>query len=159
MKNKKSKIFLLIGFAIFFISAIVMLISVITSYNDLSDDPQIRGWEIVIAKFFVIFIFPPILAEELSWIRSTYKLLKHNPKGFIKICYIIASGISFFAMILQLLMFTNVIDFDKMMPDKINPQLTVLLVSPYIATILSFLLGSMPVKSGSDMTNEQETLS
>ena len=89
MKNKKSKIFLLIGFAIFFISATVMLISVITSYNDLSDDPQIRGMEIAIAKFFVIFIFPPILAEQLAWIRSTYKLLKYNPKGFTKACYII----------------------------------------------------------------------
>ena len=149
MNNKKARLFLWISLAVFALSAVAVLISSIELYYELlvyppPNDPSrefMPGFEL----FVYIFIMVPALAIELFCIRSVYKILKHEPKGIIKICYLISAILSFSEFVFQCLIFAGLINLENM-GNIPNFTATVLIFTQWPVFILSFVLGSIPIK-------------
>ena len=97
--------------------------------------------EFAFGAFFVMLIAIPFWGAELSFIRSVYKILKYRPKGKTKLCYIISSVTAFSAIAFLIVS----ISF-KLFDTGSNLTATVLLVAEWTAFILSFVLGSIPIK-------------
>ena len=144
--NKKCKIFLRIGFAIFIFSIIAFILGIISSYfkikADFPDDNAKIKAEFVFTLFFAPWIICPFLASELSCIRSIYKILKYNPKGVVKICYIVSSVLAFISIIFQCLVSAGVLDFNEIGVEQ-NATFYILLPTECVLFILSFALGSV----------------
>ena len=87
----------------------------------------------------------PALLLELSCIRSVYRILKHNPRGAAKICLLISAILSLSAFVFQVLMFVGVLDFTKD-SGSLRLQETVILLTGCPVAIVSFVLGSLPIK-------------
>ena len=142
MNNKKARLFLWISLAVFALSAVAVLISSIELYYELlvyppPNDPSrefMPGFEL----FIYIFIMIPALAIELSCIRSVYKILKHEPKGIVKIFYWISAILSFSTFVFLCLTFTRVISNAR--------AADVLFIIQPPVFLVSFVLGSIPIK-------------
>ena len=142
MNNKKARLFLWISLAVFALSAIAVLISSIELYYELlvyppPNDP-IREFMPGFELFVYIFIMVSVLAIELSCIRSVYKILRHEPKGIVKICYWISAILSFSAFVFLCLCFVGVIGNE-------NEADMLLIIQPPVI-IISFVLSSIPIK-------------
>ena len=83
----------------------------------------------------ICFIFPGFLLI-LSFIRSVYKILKHELEGGIKVCYMISA-------LLVPLMFVLMILFQVQAFPSMEP-LTLLFIEA-AGFLASFILGSLPV--------------
>ena len=143
--NKRKILVLSIGFTLIAVTCITIVIFLIQDFRNASPlDKRLM----VPIYFFLVF---PIILEELSLLRSVYKLIIFNPRTSAKICYIISVVIVFAALIFQLLAFTNVITKD-ILPD--GPQaassrfVVMLILTGWSAVLVSFALGS--VKSGKE---------
>ena len=149
MNSQKSKIFLYISLAFFSITIIGVIVAAIWEYNQVqatfADDPRRIKEEISWLIVCLIIFIVPVLAVELSGIRSTYKLLKHEPKGIVKICYLISAIISFSACIWQALTCLGVTNLVMPILD-IKMQEIILFVPGLPTFIVSFILGSIPIK-------------
>ncbi len=146
MKIKKHNIFLWSSLAFFAFSLIVVVISIISSYyqikTDFPNDPRRVsdefGWLIIYCIFFIF----PVFAVEFTCIRSIYKILKYEPKGIVKICYIISALLALAAFIFQCLMFSGAISFiDDSGSSKLQQRMLFLTEWPIF--IISFILGSI----------------
>ena len=141
MNNKKARLFLRISLVIFALSAIAVLISIIVSYCQLTANPPddgISAYMEGLALIVYIFIMVSVLAIELSCIRSVYKILRHEPKGIVKICYWISAILSFSAFVFLCLCFVGVIGNE-------NEADMLLIIQPTVI-IISFVLSSIPIK-------------
>ena len=153
MKIKKHRIFLWIGLAIFFLSFVLFCVNLGLLYNKfntasstLSHNDLIRfEYNFVIELFAYMLFATPALLVELSCIRSVYRILKHKPFGVTMICWLVSAILSFFAFAFLLLMFTGVLDFTKE-SGSIKLQETFLLLTGWPVFIVSFILGSIPIK-------------
>ncbi len=149
MKNKKSRLFLWISLAFFALTLIAFLICIIITYFQIKayfpDDPDMVINEFGLAVFVYMLLMFPSLAVELSCIRSVYKTIKHNPRGIIKVCYLISAILSFSAFALQFLIYVGVIDLVLESGDARIEQ-AVLFWTEWPVFIVSFALGSLPVK-------------
>ena len=149
MKNKKWRIFLLVSFAFFAISVIAVISSIIVSYYEIKADfpnDNIRvinefGYGLIIALALIF----PFLGSELSGIRSVYKILKYEPRGLVKICYIISSLSAFFAVVFFYIASFGLISFVE--DGGYNYTATVLLFTEWPTFVLSFVLGSISHKT------------
>ena len=144
--HKKSKLFLWISFVIFALSVIAILLNLIASYCKIrstfpNDNIQVMN-EFGLTLVLLILLMCPFLGAELSWIRSVYKILKHNPKGSVKVCYIISSVLAFFAVILQCLVSAGLINFENTESGQ-NFTVYILLFTEYPLFVSSFILGSI----------------
>ncbi len=149
MNNKKARLFLWISLAVFALSAVAVLISSIELYYELLVYPPpnapsrefMPGFEL----FVYIFIMVPALAIELSCIRIVYKILKYEPKGIVKIFYFILAILSISLFIFQYLIVVGAINIENM-GNIPNFTATVLIFTQWPVFILSFVLGSIPIK-------------
>ncbi len=101
MNNKKSRLFLWVSLAFFVLSVVAIIVCIIVSYYhikaDFPNDPDMIMNEFAFSLFVSMLIIFPVFAVELSFIRSVYKLIKNEPKGYVKVCYIISSVLAFIA--------------------------------------------------------------
>ncbi len=142
--NKQKTLVLSIGFALIALTCIILVVFLI---RDISNESIDHIGKKLIAPIYFFFAFPIIL-EELSLLRSVYKILNFNPKTSAKICYIISAVIASLALVFQLLVYTKVITHD-IFPDGPTAQAylsEMLLLIEWSAVFASFILGS--IKSG-----------
>ncbi len=82
----------------FVLSLITIVIAIISSYGqiktDFPNDPRRVSDEFTwLIICYIIFVFPAFTVA-FSCIRSIYKILKYEPKGIVKICYIISAALA-----------------------------------------------------------------
>ena len=153
MKTKKHRLFLWISLAFFALSLVIFLVEIVLLYHKfktisstLTPNDLIRfEYAFVIELFAYIMFGIAALLVELSCIRSVYRILKYEPHGVIRICWLISAILSFSAFVFQVLMFTGVLDFTKE-SGSIKLQETVLLLTEWPVVIVSFVLGSIRKK-------------
>ena len=153
MKMKKHRLFLWISLAFFALSLVIFLVEMVLSYHEfkttsstLSPNDLIRfEYAFVLELFAYIMLGIPALLVELSCIRSVYRILKYEPNGTIRICWLISALLSFSAFVFQVLIFTGVLDF-TWDSGSIKLQETVLLLTSLPIIIISFVLGINPKK-------------
>ena len=143
---KKNKLFLSISFAIFSLSVIAILLNLIASYCEIrnafpNDNIQVMN-EFGLTLILAIILMCPFLGSELSLIRSVYKILKHNPNGNVKVCYIISSVLAFLAIVLQCLVSAGLMNFGNVESGQ-NFTVYILLFTEWPLFVLSFILGSI----------------
>ena len=153
MRNKKSRLFLWISLSLFALSLIAFFVKIALLYGDfkatsstLSPNDLIHFQYAFVIELFAYVLFGiPALLLELCGIRSVYRILKYQPRGAVKICLLIAAILSFSAFVFQALMFAGVLDFTQD-SGSLKLQETVLLLTGWPVVIVSFVLGSMPVR-------------
>ena len=157
MNNKKAKIFLCISLICFVLITIVTIISIRLVYYieeqslNAPNRPEFGGIIFFIAIYIIMI---PGLATILSGIRSTYKLLKYKPQGKVKICYVISASVAFLALVSVGLCYIGLIIIDEInIPISIQrrlynfiPSTEILFGTLWPSFIISFILGSIPVK-------------
>lgn len=148
MKNKRHGLFLWASFTLFALSVIVVILNMIVSYYKVktefpTDDMRITD-ELVAIVLISVWIIIPSLASELSCIRSVYKILKYEPTGYVKLCYIISASLAFLSFSFQWLIFVGLINLEAIRPGE-NFTAHVLLFTQWPSFILSFVLGSIPI--------------
>lgn len=153
MNNKKSRLFLWICLAIFALSAIAALIPIVETYCQLrqsnSDDHLGELMEFIALCAYVCLIVPA-LGSELSFIRSVYKILKHKPKGAVRICCLISAILSFSVLVLLCLIYVGLINFYGN-----NASMNSFILAEWLILIVSLVLGSIREKKPLDVTLRQ----
>lgn len=130
----KRKLILSIGFAIIALTCITIIAFLIRELGNEEIDPIDKEMIILVCFFWGL----PIILQELSLLRSVYKLIAFNPRRSAKICYVISAVIISVALIFELLVFTKVITYHTM------PAFAeLLLLTEWSAVIVSFALGSV----------------
>lgn len=158
MKTKKHQLFLWISLAFFALSLVIFFVEIVLLYHEfkttsstlLPKDLADFEFAFVIGLYMYISCVSPALLEELSCIRSVYRILKYEPHGAIRICWLISAILSFSALVFQVLVFTGVLDFTKE-SGSLKLQETVLFLTGLPVVILSFVLGSIRKKSMIDV--------
>ena len=153
MTTKRSRVFLWIGLTLFAISLVLFFVGIILSYcsfkatsSTLSPDDLIQFEYGFVIELFAYMLFGiPILLLELSGIRSVYRILKYRPRNAAKVCLLISAILSFFAFAFQALMFIGVLDFTQN-NGSVKLQEALLLLTGLPIVIVSFVLGSFPIK-------------
>jgi hypothetical protein len=158
MNNKKAKIFLCISLICFVLIAIVTIISIRLVYyieeQSLANAPNRPEFGGIIFFIAIYIIMIPGLATMLSGIRSTYKILKYKLQGKVKICYLISASVAFLSLVSVGLCFIVSIIIDEInIPISIQrrlynfiPTTAILFGTLWPSFIISFVLGSIPIK-------------
>ena len=148
MRQKKCRWFLLISFVFFAWTAIEFVMLLFKTYlqiqADFPNDPSKVKVQFCIQLIFAIILLVPGIVSELSFIRSSYKMLKHEPKGGIKVCYMISALLALFLVIFLWIILVRIVFFPK--PGGENDTMNLLLVTGWPSFLLSFVLGSLPIK-------------
>ena len=134
--NRGKKILVLsIGFFLVTLTAAALIIWLIPRAKaDYSQHPDLFDLREIVVGFSVLF-FSPIILEELTLLRSVYKLLFFHPGTAAKVCYILSAIVLFLTLVFHILFLT-----------LNNPYDGYALFSwPII--LVSFLLGSVPCSS------------
>ena len=157
MKVKKHQLFFWVGLALFIASLAFYLVGMGLLVREAqtetlppsypSDIEQYRQ-EAVYATFVYIVLVGPSLLVELSCIRSVYRILKYEPKGIIRICWLVSAVLSFFAFVFQILVHTGVLAYME--------YETPLILSEFPVAIVSFLLCSIRKKQDHDKKQDHE---
>lgn len=145
--------FLWISLSFFALSLVVFFVKIVLLYYDfkatsstLSPNDLIHfEYGFVIELFAHILLGIPSLLSELSCIRSVYRILKYQPRDTVRIRLLISAILSFFAFVFQVLMFVGVLDFTKD-SGSLKLQETVLLLTGWPVVIVTFVLGTIPIK-------------
>ncbi len=153
MTNKKSaKIFLIIGLAGVILSIIGTIIEIEYTYNIIlqkfKTEPVQQSlsffWHLFSVGLFVV----PIFAEELSFVRSVYKLLKVGLKRLEKVCCIVSASLLLLMILFHWLIITGSIRFDMINEQKFVQ--TILLLTEWPTVILSSVLSSIRSRNKED---------
>ena len=149
MNSKKCRTFLYISLSFFLLTVIGVVVMTIWDYYQdqvtFANDPRKLSDEMAWMMFCLTILIVPVLMVELSGIRSAYKLLKYKPEGVTKICYLISTIISFSAFIWQALALLGVTSL--FIPNwGIKMQDLILILPGFPTLLVSFILGSMPLK-------------
>ena len=139
---KKRKIIMLsIGITLIVITFIASIIWLIYNYIYEKDPINIK----LIFPVWLFLIFPIVL-EELSLLRSVYKLVNYNSRTIPRVCYIISAILVFLSLVFQILVFTKIIT-ESIFPEgpraASSRLIELLLFSEWPVIIISFLLGSL----------------
>ena len=153
MNSKKPRLFLWISLSFVALSFVTLLVKIALLYcefkamsSTLSLNDLIHfEYGFVLELFAYVLFGIPALLLELCGIRSVYRILKYQPRGAVKICLLIAAILSFSAFVFQALMFAGVLDFTQD-SGSLKLQETVLLLTGLPVVLVSFVLGSIPVK-------------
>ena len=89
-----------------------------------------------------------IFAEELSFVRSVYKLLKGGLKRLEKVCCIVSASLLLLMILFHWLIVTRSIRFD--MIDEQKFVRTILFLTEWPTVILSFVLSSIRSRNKED---------
>ena len=149
MKSRKHTIFLIISLAVFLASVIKVVVDYCEAVTELNriisetTDTQYRvGLEesVVWSFFFTV----AVLGAELSFIRSVYKMLKHNPRKLVGICYHVSSFLAFLSVAFYCLVALRAFGFVSASGRYYAGDVYLLTFWPLF--FVSFALGSVPVK-------------
>ena len=141
--------FLMISLAVFVASVVAVIVYYCEATTELKrilsevEDTQFRvGLEegLIWSFFFTV----AVLGAELSFIRSIYKMLKHKPRKWIGICYIISAVVAFLAVAFYCLVVLKVFNFASASGRDYTGDVYLLTFWPFF--LVSFVLGSLPVK-------------
>jgi len=159
MKIKKHTLFLRISLAVFSVAAIIAIVAFCKSKAEVdsllatNSDTQYRvGLEF--SLFFSAFFVAVAFGIALSFIRSVYKILKYKPLGWIKVCYIISASLAFLSIVFFILLMFDPLDFASRSGSEYISIGDLLLFGLCPASVLSFILGSLPTRGFSDMYND-----
>ena len=149
MKSKKHTIFLIISFAVFMASVIIVIVYYCKAKAELDSilsevtDTQLRvGLEL--SLFWSIFFTVGVLGTELSFIRSVYKILKYKPNKWVRICYIISTFWAVFAVAFYCFAILKMFNFVSANGRDYTGD--IYLVTLWPSFIVSFILGSIPIR-------------
>jgi uncharacterized protein with PQ loop repeat len=149
MKSKKHTIFLILSLAVFIASVIAVIVYFCEAKAELdailaeNTDTQFRvGSEM--SLFWSMFFTVGVLCTELSFIRSVYKLLKHHPNKRIAFCYLLSALVAVLSIAFYGLLALNL--FDLVSDTGRSYVGDVYLLTFWPAFIVSFVLGSLPIK-------------
>ena len=111
------------------------------------------GMDFSFLMVWYIGLVGPSLLVELSCIRSIYRILKYEPKGIVRICWLLSAVLSFSAFVFQILVFTGVVD---LLEGRTNVALLgySLLLTGIPVAIVSFLL--CRIRKKQDHNKEQD---
>ncbi|MBR4256803.1 MAG: hypothetical protein IKQ18_06515 [Clostridia bacterium] len=142
MKNTQiTRVIVIIGIIIIFISFVLSVVLLVKDMINVSD-PIDRA---IVGPAY-IFMMLPVILEEISLLRSVYKLARYRPVGAVRICYIISAAVVVCALTFQILYFTKIITPTTFFPEgpkAASSRFTVLfLIVEWSAIIVSFILGS-----------------
>lgn len=164
MKVKKHQLFFWVGLALFIASLAFYLVGMGLLVREAqtetlppsypSDIEQYRQ-EAVYATFVYIVLVGPSLLVELSCIRSVYRILKYEPKGIIRICWLFSAVLSFSAFVFQILVFRGVVDLTSGRT-TVSLKVNSLLLTEIPVAIVSFLLCSIRKKQNHDKEQDNE---
>lgn len=152
MKVKKHKIFLFISLAIFIASVIAFIVFYSLAKFEMDkliaqdNDTQFR-FGLGMSLIFSTIFSAGALVLELTFIRSVYKMLKHKPKGIIRICYVISAVFAFLGLVLYLGLTFGIIGYVS--PSGMDYTGDMYLLE-FPLFIFSFILGSLPLKINKD---------
>lgn len=151
MNNKKANIFLCISLICFVLITIGVIISIrLANYSEelsIANGPSRPEFGGIIMYIAVCIIIIPGLATMLSGIRSIYKLLKYKPQGKVKICYLFSASLAFLSLVsvgLCGIVLIIAYEIQIKLSNVFIPTMLVASMGP--SFIISFILGSIPVK-------------
>ena len=148
MCNRKSRVFLGVSLVLFAASVVEELIRAIREYHMLEAEYGNDSRMMLEVQYgttvAVLVVFVPMFLLELSFIRSCYKLLKNQPHGAAKVCWILSAILAFSMFLLPWLQFHGIVDLNQL---KIDIDIyDVMLLFGFPLLLVSLILGSIPMK-------------
>ena len=149
MKSRKHTIFLMTSLAVFAASVIAVTIyycEAITKLNRILSEVEDTQFRVGLEEELVwsIFFTVAVLGAELSFIRSVYKMLKHKPRKWIGICYLVSVVLAVLSVAFYCLVVLEVFNFASASGRDYTGDVYLLTFWP--SFLVSFALGSLPVK-------------
>ena len=146
----KKRLFLIISFAILLLYIICVISNEVIDHEKTkieypNNEDGMVSLSLVIMTVINIFVAFPALLSWLSFTRSIYKIIKYNPTKYIKVCYTISASLAFLVFAFTVLYGLKLVTLDWIKPG-INFTLTILIFTTWPSFIISFILGSIPVK-------------
>ncbi len=148
MCNRKSRVFLGVSLVLFAASVVEELIRIIGEYRlyeaKFANDSRMMLEIQYGTTVAVLVVFVPMFLLELSFIRSCYKLLKNQPHGAAKVCWILSAILAIPMFLLPWLQFHGIVDLNQL---KIDIDIyDVMLLFGFPLLLVSLILGSIPMK-------------
>ena len=148
MCNRKSRVFLGVSLLLFVASVVEVLIRAIREYHMLEAEYWNDSRMMLEVQYgttvAVLVVFIPMFLLELSFIRSCYKLLKKQPQGAAKVCWILSAILAFPMFLLPWLQCHGIIDLNRIAPEFSFGDAMLLFGFPLL--LVSLILGSIPMK-------------
>lgn len=148
MCNRKSRVFLGVSLVLFAASVVEELIRIIGEYRlyeaKFANDSRMMLEVQVGVTGTVLLGLIPMFLFELSFIRSCYKLLKNQPRGKAKICWILSASLAFLMFLLPWLQFHGIVVLNRLKADIDIYDVMLLFGFPLL--LVSLILGSIPMK-------------
>lgn len=148
MCNRKSRVFLGVSLVLFAASVVEVLIRAIREYHMLEAEYGNDSRMMLEVQYgttvAVLVVFVPMFLLELSFIRSCYKLLKNQPHGAAKVCWILSAILAFSMFLLPWLQFHGIVDLNQLKIDIDIYDMMLLFGFPLL--LVSLILGSIPMK-------------
>ena len=148
MCKRKSRVFLGVSLLLFAASVVEELIRIIGAYRwcaaEIANDSEMMLTLQVDVTGTVVFMIVPMVLFELSFIRSCYKLLKKQPQGAAKVCWILSAVLAFLMFLLLWLQLHGIVALDQL-KTKISFT-SALLLFGFPLLLVSLILGSIPMK-------------
>lgn len=148
MCNRKSRVFLGVSLLLFVASVVEELIWLISVYHMLeaeyvNDSRMMLEVQVGVTGTVLLGLIPMFLFE-LSFIRSCYKLLKNQPQGAAKVCWILSAILAFSMFLLPWLQFHGIVDLNQL---KIDIDIyDVMLLFGFPLLLVTWIFGSIPMK-------------
>ena len=148
MCNRKSRVFLGVSLVLFVASVVEELIRIIGEYRlyeaKFANDSRMMLEIQVGMTGAVVFILVPMFLLELSFIRSCYKLLKNQPHGAAKVCWILSAILAIPMFLLPWLQNHGIINLNRI--ENGIPLADAMLLFGFPLLLVSLILGSIPMK-------------
>ena len=148
MRNRKSRVFLSVSLLLFVASVVEVLIRAIREYHMLEAEYGNDSRMMLEVQYgttvAVLVVFIPMFLLELSFIRSCYKLLKNQPQGAAKVCWILSAILAFPMFLLPWLQNHGIINLNRI--ENGIPLANAMLLFGFPLLLVSLILGSIPMK-------------
>ena len=149
MKIKKHTLFLRISLAIFLFTAIISIIYLCKTEAEINrtletDHSTSSMVSLGLSSFFNWLGVAGFLGTELSFIRSVYKMLKHQPRKWVGICYLVSTVLAFLSVDFYCIVVLKVFNFASASGRDYTGD--VYLFTFWPCFLISFALGSLPAK-------------
>ena len=148
MRNRKSRVFLGVSLVLFVASVVEELIRAIREYHMLEAEYGNDSRMMLEVQYgttvAVLVVFIPMFLLELSFIRSCYKLLKKQPQGAAKVCWILSAILAIPMFLLPWLQNHGIINLNRI--ENGIPLADAMLLFGFPILLASLILGSIPMK-------------
>ena len=103
---------------------------------------------LLLSMFFTV----AVLGTEISFIRSVYKMLKYKPNKWVRICYIISASLAVLSVAFYCLAVLKIFNFVSANGHNYTGDIYLFVFWP--SFIVSFVLGSIPIRHNWDIVNQ-----